>query len=48
MSGGQVTPKTDSARLVVIVQILLDFVFIGVAVRMIVVAVQRRVGRGQS
>jgi voltage-gated potassium channel len=45
---GDIAPKTDSARLVVMVQILLDFVFIGVAVRMIVVAIQRRVGRGHA
>jgi voltage-gated potassium channel len=40
---GDITPRTDQARLVVAVQMLLDFVIIGVAVRMLFNAARSRV-----
>ena len=42
---GDIVAKTDGARLAVMVQIFLDIVFIGVIVRLLVGAVQRRIGR---
>jgi voltage-gated potassium channel len=40
---GDITPRTDAARLVVSTQMLLDFVIIGVAVRLIFNAARNRV-----
>jgi voltage-gated potassium channel len=40
---GDITPKTDSARLVVATQMLLDLAIIGVAVRMIFTAARSRI-----
>jgi voltage-gated potassium channel len=40
---GDITPRTDTARLVVSIQMLLDFVIIGAAVRMIFSAARSRV-----
>jgi hypothetical protein len=39
---GDITPETDGARLVVMVQIILDLVFIGLVVRVLLGAVQFR------
>jgi voltage-gated potassium channel len=41
---GDIVAKTDSARLIVTIQILLDIVFIGVVVRLALGAVQRKTG----
>lgn len=43
---GDIVAKTDSARLVVTIQILLDIAFIGLVVRLVTGAVQRRLGGG--
>jgi voltage-gated potassium channel Kch len=40
---GDIVPETDGARLVVTIQIILDLVFIGLVVRVLFGAVQRRV-----
>jgi hypothetical protein len=39
-----IVPKTDGARLVVMIQIILDLIFIGLVARLLVGAVQRRIG----
>lgn len=41
---GDIVPKTDGARLVVTVQIILDLIFIGLVGRLLLGAVQRRLG----
>jgi hypothetical protein len=41
---GDIVPKTDTARLVVMLQIILDLIFIGLVARILVEAVQRRIG----
>jgi voltage-gated potassium channel len=45
---GDIVAKTDSARLLVTIQILLDLAFIGLVVRLLFGAVQRRLGRPTS
>ena len=45
---GDITPKTDTARLVVSAQMLLDFVIIGAAVRIIFNAARSRVTPGAT
>lgn len=45
---GDITPRTDQARLVVAVQMLLDFVIIGVAVRMLFNAAKSRVAPAED
>jgi voltage-gated potassium channel len=40
---GDITPKTDAARLVVVAQMLLDLLIIGVVVRMILTAARSRI-----
>jgi hypothetical protein len=40
---GDIVPKTDAARLVVVAQIFLDLIFIGVVVRLLLGAVQVRI-----
>ena len=42
---GDIVARTDSARLVVMIQIILDLAFIGLVVRLLLSAVQRRLGR---
>lgn len=41
---GDIVPKTDVARLVVMIQIILDLIFIGLVARVLIGAVQRRIG----
>jgi voltage-gated potassium channel len=41
---GDIVPKTDGARLVVMIQIILDLVLIGFVARLLLGAVQRRTG----
>jgi hypothetical protein len=41
---GDIVPKTDAARLVVMIQIVLDLIFIGLVARVLLGAVQRRIG----
>jgi hypothetical protein len=43
---GDIVPRTDWARLVVMVQIILDLVFIGFVARVLFGVVQQRIGRG--
>ncbi len=43
---GDITAKSEAARVVLIVQMLADLAFLGVGIRVLVGAVQR--GRGQS
>jgi voltage-gated potassium channel len=45
---GDITPRTDPARLVVATQMLLDFVIIGVAVRLIFNAARSRITPGAA
>jgi amino acid transporter len=45
---GDITPRTDSARLVVSAQMLLDLAIIGVVVRMIFTAARSRIAPGES
>ncbi|HUE07160.1 MAG TPA: potassium channel family protein [Acidimicrobiales bacterium] len=45
---GDITPKTDTARLVVSVQMLLDLAIIGVVVRMIFTAARSRISPGDG
>jgi voltage-gated potassium channel len=45
---GDITPKTDTARLLVSTQMLLDFVIIGAAVRIIFNAARSRVAPGET
>jgi hypothetical protein len=45
---GDITPRTDLARLVVSAQMLLDLAIIGVAVRMIFTAARSRIAPGES
>ena len=46
---GDITPKTDLARILVSIQMLLDLVIIGVLVRFLITAAQSRFGqRGQE
>jgi voltage-gated potassium channel len=45
---GDITPRTDQARLVVAAQMLLDFVIIGVVVRMLFNAARTRFGPGDA
>jgi hypothetical protein len=41
---GDIVPTTDGARLVVMVQIILDLIFIGLVARLLFGAVQERIG----
>jgi hypothetical protein len=41
---GDIVPTTDGARLVVMVQIILDLIFIGLVARLLLGAVQQRIG----
>jgi hypothetical protein len=43
---GDIVPRTDGARLVVMVQIILDLIFIGLVARLLFGAVRRRRGPG--
>ncbi len=45
---GDITPKTDLARIVVSVQMLLDLVLLGVLVRLLVKAARSGLSRGQG
>lgn len=45
---GDITPRTDPARLVVSAQMLLDLAIIGVAVRMIFTAARNRIAPGEN
>jgi voltage-gated potassium channel len=45
---GDITPKTDTARLVVSVQMLLDLVIIGAVVRLLLNAAQAGLARGRD
>jgi hypothetical protein len=45
---GDITPKTDAARLVVAAQMLLDLAIIGVVVRMIFTAARSRIAPAQN
>jgi hypothetical protein len=45
---GDITPRTDLARLVVSAQMLLDLAIIGVVVRMIFTAARSRIAPGES
>jgi voltage-gated potassium channel len=42
---GDITPKTDVARLIVIIQMVLDFLVLGVVVRLILDTARRRSGQ---
>ena len=42
---GDIVPKTDGARLVVMIQIILDLIFIGLVARVLFGVVQQRIGR---
>lgn len=44
---GDITPKTDAARIVVSVQMLLDLVLLGALIRLVVSAARRGLSRGQ-
>ncbi len=45
---GDITPKTDTARLVVAAQMLLDLAIIGIVVRLIFTAARSRIAPGES
>ncbi len=45
---GDITPRTDTARLIVAAQMLLDLVIIGTVVRLIFNAARTRIGPGQA
>jgi hypothetical protein len=45
---GDITPRTDPARLVVAAQMLLDLAIIGIVVRMIFTAAKSRISPGES
>jgi hypothetical protein len=42
---GDIVPKTDGARVVIMMQIILDLIFIGLVARVLFGLVQQRIGR---
>jgi hypothetical protein len=45
---GDIFPKTDGARLVVMIQVILDLLFIALVAHLLIGVVQRRIGRASE